>query len=147
MIPTKHDITIWRNTSFEEEFVSQIKTYNYDPVVNNTKADLIRTHEENIKHYGFEHSYVNFNTTYIRAELIFNRSWFKLSPTSATALLVLTSEDGDVVLGINNIKILMNPTVTSNIEFDSAVYELLLHKASGAIDKLIYGDVTILGNK
>lgn len=147
MIPTKHDITIWRNTSFEEEFVSQIKTYNYDPAVNIIKADLIRTHEENIKHYGFEHSYVNFSTMYTRAELVFYRSWFKSSSTSVAPLMKLTSEAGNIVLNTNNIKILMNPSVTGNIEFDSAVCELLLYQVSGSIDKLIYGDILILGNK
>lgn len=147
MIPIKHNIDIWRGTSFEEEFVSQIKTYNYDPVVNNTKADLIRTHAENLKYYGFEHSYVDFDTTYIRSELICSKAWLKMSQTPTAPLMVLTSEEGNIVLGNNNIKILMNPEITSNIEFDSAVYELLLYQASGKIDKLLYGDMSVLGNK
>lgn len=166
MTPTKFVIDIWRGASFDKELISQVKKYNYDPAVNNTAADLGRTHMENLVKHGFTYEYINFANDYDKAELIVKKAWVKSGQPDTEPLLLLSTvadasghaalqlTDKSVVIGIN-------PVITKRIDFSSAAYRLLLTKegtpvagdtdaGSGSrdqVDCLIYGDFNVHGEK
>jgi hypothetical protein len=144
MIPTKLDITIWRGISFELELISQIKNFTYDPAIHTSTADLKRTHTQNLEYYGFVYEYIDFLTTYASAELIIRKPWIKAGQQATDPLMTLAVLSG-LELTSNSVKIAIAAADTAPIEFDAGTYELLLTTATGKVDGLIFGDVTVLG--
>jgi hypothetical protein len=147
MIPSKLDLLIWRGTSFELELVSQIKNYIFDPDVHNAPADLRRTHAENLAHYGYTYDYVDFNTVYTAAELIVLPPWRQNASENRTPLITWTTTGNHILLGTRSVQIGIGPSDTQAIDFDSGNYKLILITASGQIDGMTYGELTIKGEK
>lgn len=161
MTPSRHDIKVWRGTSFEMELITEIKAYNYDPAVNQTGADLRRTHAENLEFHGFTYEYVDFASLYDRAEMIIRKSWIKQGQAAGESILELTTDNGGLQLTDKSVKIGISSEGTQELEFDSGVLELKLIieevlsdedikagvEPELVIDKLIYGTVTVLGTK
>ena len=144
MIPQQLDITIYRGSSFEIELVGQIKDYVFDPAVNNTPADLKRSHEENLKKYGFVFEYIDFLTLYSAATLEIRKSWLKSGSAASTPLFALSLGSG-LTLTDDRVQIGITAEQTSAMDFDSGTYDLLLVTASGKVDKLVYGKVEVIG--
>jgi len=145
MIPTKLDLVFWRGISFELELISQIKTFTYDPAVNDTAADLQRTHAENLKHHGFVYAYIDFLATYTVAELIIKKPFLRAGQDSGTPLLTLTLAASDITLTDQSVQIAYAAADTLEIDFSAGSYELLLTTAAGKVDGLVFGDVKVLG--
>lgn len=166
MTPTKLDLPIRRGTSFEIELVSQVKKYVYDPDVHTAPADLKRTHAENLEHYGYTYEYIDFATTYTRAELVIRKPYTGVNSPDPL-LTVKTAEEGVestqtlLELTDKSVKIGISPEDTKAMSFNTAVYELNLiieeslsadEVRAGAqsrdeIDTLVYGNVTVSGDK
>ena len=147
MIPTKLDPIIWRGTSFELELVAQVKSYLFDPAVHNGPADLKRTHAENLEYYGFVWEYVDFAALYPEASLVVLHPWQQNQDEQRTPLLSLTKLAGDIELTDKSLKIGIDAEVTQDIDFDKGSYKLLLTTAAGKVDGLIYGTITVKGEK
>ena len=148
MTPYKFDLTFIRGTSFSLELVSQVKKFIYDPDVHTAAADLKRTHAENLAHYGFNYEYINFGTTYTKAQLIVKKPWSKAGQPTSKPLLELSAEEGEITLGERSIKIYVDPMATQELDFSSGNYRLLLtlgEEPEEVIDCLVYGTVTVLG--
>lgn len=65
--------------------------------------------------------------------------------SSPTALVSLTSEAGDIVLGgaLGTIEIIMTATATAALTWVEAVYDLEIVFASGDVTRLVYGPVAV----
>lgn len=166
MTPTKLDLPIRRGTSFEIELVSQIKKYTYDPAVHTAPADLKRTHAENLEHYGYTYEYIDFASTYDRAELIIRKPYTGVG-SSDPLLTVKTPEEGVeqtltvLELTDKSVKIGISPEDTAAMNYNTAIYELHLIIEEGLtdaeiragaqsqdeVDTLVYGNVTVTGDK
>lgn len=145
LVPAQKDLTIWRGASFIVEYTAQNKVYAYDPSVHTTLADRKRTHEENLVHYGHAFEYVNF-FKYTSAELIVIKPWVRDGQVSEP-ILSLTAAAGDIILTSTKIVVTLPPADTEAILFDSGIYKLLLTMATGQVDLLAYGSVTVRGDK
>lgn len=158
MEPLKHDISVWRGATFGFEVISQIKNYAYDPAVNITVGDQKRTYAENLEKYGFVHVFLDFAVVYDRAELVVHK---RSGANSSNPLLILDLEGGNISLTNKSVKVIMNGAATQNISFDDAIYELRLTineiipaddvgagaESADQVDILVYGSVTVLGEK
>ena len=150
MTPSQLDLVIWRGTSFEIELISQVKNFIFDPATHTDPMDLKRTHHENLEHYGFTLDYVDFATLYTVAELIIMKPWKQQTPRSGAVrepLLTLTLANSDIVLGPRSVVAGMDPDDTEEIDWNSGTYKLKLTTLAGKTDCLVYGDVTVLGDK
>lgn len=147
MIPAKLDLLVWRGTSFEVELLSQVKNYLFDPAVHNGPADLKRTHTENLEYYGFVWEYVDFASLYTEATLVVVKPWDQNGNEVRTHLLELSLLNGDIELTSNSVKVEINAEITQQLSFDSGSYKLLLTTAAGKVDGLVYGTVTVKGER
>lgn len=69
----------------------------------------------------------------------------RLSPQSPAVLLELTTENGGIALGASpgQIDLLVTASSTAAIEWQAAVYDLLLTSADGRVTRLAQGSVTV----
>lgn len=147
MIPSELDLLIWRGTSFEIELVSQVKVYTYDPDVNNAPADLKRSHSENLEHYGFVYSYVDFTTIYASATLDIMKPWRQNGDETRKPLYTLSTTNGLIELTDHSVKLGIPADQTQLLSFDSGVYKLLLTTADNKTDALVFGSVSVQGER
>ena len=147
MIPSKLDLLVWRGTSFELELVAQVKQYVYDPAVHTGAADLKRTHAENLEYYGYVWGYVDFATMYNTASLVVLRPWEQNPNEVREPLLQLTAADGDIELTSRSVKVGIAAAETQGLVFDKGSYKLLLTTLAGKVDGLVYGTMTVKGEK
>ena len=147
MTPSKLDIVIYRGTTFELELLSQIKVYIYEPSIHNSIADTKRTHAENMEFYGFIYQYINFLSLYTYANLNIIKPWIRDGQNNSGPIFSLNNTDGGIELTTQSVKIIIDDASTKNIEFDSGSYKLLLTTEDGKVDGLVYGTVTVIGDK
>lgn len=146
MLPTELDLVIRRGTTFGLELIGQAKVYNYDPATDTTPADLQRTHAENLEHHGYVYEYIDFLTDYSAAELIIVKS-YKNGQEAKEPLMTLTLAAGDIELTAKSVVVSISDEDTQAIDFNAAMYELLLITAAGDVDGLNFGKVTVMGHK
>jgi hypothetical protein len=160
MIPIEEDLKVFRGVTFQIERVHQVKVYNYDPEVHNAKMDRMRSHEQNLEHYGFDWAYIDFLAVYDKAELIVTKPWIKTGQ-AGEPLLELSLESGDIELTDTTVKVTIHSPDTQDLDFDSGVYKLKLinsealvpeDQRSGVepndqVDCLLYGKFTVYGER
>lgn len=146
MKPCEIPLEIFRDATFDQEFITQVKTYNYDPDINVEPADQQRTYAENLEHHGYTWQFVDFATTYASAELIVLPAYTRTGD-QAEELLKLTSAAGDIELGARSVKVGLLPTKTAKLSWNEGKYKLKLITASGKVDFLSFGSVKVLGEK
>ena len=139
------DLKIYRGETFTLPLVAQIKNYAYDPDVHNAPEDLARTHEENLKHYRFTYEYIDFETTYSAAILEITKGWLKGSEPS-TPLLTLSLDSG-ITFDSRTLTIELTAAETSDLEWESGDYTLLLTTPGGIVNQLLFGKVDVNGEK
>jgi len=147
MIPSKLDLLIWRGTSFEIELISQTKSYIYDPAINTSPADLKRSHSENLEYYGYTFEYVDFLTLYPTATLDIMKPWRQNGDELRDPLFTLSLLNGRIELTDKSVKLGISAADTQKLDFDSGVYKLLLTTTQGQVDGLIYGTVSVEGER
>lgn len=160
MTPNRHDLEIWRGSSFELELVSQIKIYKFD-MANMVAADQARTHAENLKYYGFVYEYINFLDIYDEARMHIRRPWVRNGNTANEALFTLSTENGRLELTETSVKIGISAEEARLMDFDQATYDLELviygpttvqNRMAGTmsndkVDKLVFGSFIVNGEK
>jgi hypothetical protein len=143
MTPSKLNLEVWRGATLRLELVAQTKTYVYDPAIHNTLLDQKRSHEENLEFYGSTYAYIDFNSTYVSAELMVAKAWDKLNKNAP--LLTLNDPATEIILGDRSVIILISDDITQDLAFDSATYKLRLTKANGDVDLFTYGSFDVFG--
>lgn len=158
MTPNRHDIEIWRGSSFEQELVSQIKVYNYAYNMY-IEEDVKRSHAENLEYYGYVYEYIDFVDIYDSAEMHIRKPWVRNGDTVNEPLLTLSTENGRLELTSTSIKIGLTAEETAAIDFDTGTFDLELRihgdvstadRLNGLtntdkVDKLVYGTIQIKG--
>lgn len=149
MNPNRLDIEILRGSDFELELIAQVKTYLYDPLTDTAPSDIRRSHQENLDFYGHTYVYIDFLADYTPAdcELVVRKGWLRQGADTSEPLLELGVGTG-LTLTYKSVDIGLTATETAVLEFDSGTYELLVkHAATGKVSQLVYGKVTVTGEK
>lgn len=125
MVPGKYDITIYRGGTFEINIES----------TNTLDVDL------------------DFEDVYDSIRLHIRPAWVK-RPSSNAPLLELTTANGGITIDGTILTLHISAAATAAIAFDEGKYDLELVIAATTdpvavekVDKLLYGSVTIIGEK
>jgi len=147
MLPSKLDLIFWRGTTFELELVSQVKKYVYDPAIHTGVSDLKRSHVENLEYYGYVYEYVDFSTLYDSGKLVITKPWMQEGDEEREPLLILETQYNNIEFTSSSVKVGLDAEATQELEFDSGNYKLLLETTAGKVDCLVYGTVSVQGER
>ena len=69
----------------------------------------------------------------------------RLSFDSPNVLLEASTTDGRIILGSTNgrIQILLSPELTSSLQWDKGIYDLLMQSPSGRVRRIMEGEITV----
>ncbi len=143
MVPGKLDLDVWRGSTFEIELVGENEVNSHSVVPTGQTVP----YAEYLKQGTITYEPIDFLTLYDSAALHIRKPWIEQAG-SEPALYELSTANGLLELTATSVRLRIPADDSKYFDFDTAVYDLELYiDATNTVDKMVYGSITVHGEK